>query len=191
MTRFGLLLRNLRYFRAANIAVAAGMAVATAVLTGALLVGDSVRGSLHELALQRLGPVDYALAAPRFFDQSLTNALATGGAHTYEVTVPIEARSHPLRISLVWSDPPGNPIAGVKLVNDLNLSVTGDATNAVAQGTNSAVTNTSKLLWLGNNFPAGSDFTASIALSSSDTNVITTTNVQETINLINLTGRFP
>ena len=119
----------------------------------------------------------------RLFDQSTTNALATGGTHTYEVTVPVEARSQPLRISLVWSDPPGNPVAGVKLVNDLNLSVMGDATNALAQGTNSAVTNTSKLLWLGNNFPAGSDFTVPLTLSSSDTNSVVTTNVQETINL--------
>src|SRR5688500_16702735 len=80
MTRFGLLLRNLRYFRAANIAVAAGMAVATAVLTGALLVGDSVRGSLRELAIQRLGPVDLALVAPRFFDQSLAQRVAADDA---------------------------------------------------------------------------------------------------------------
>ncbi|MGB7161120.1 MAG: hypothetical protein WBD40_23875, partial [Tepidisphaeraceae bacterium] len=76
MTRLTLLLRNLRYFRAANGAVVAGVAVATAVLTGALLVGDSVRGSLRELAWQRLGPVDYALIAPRFFDESLADRLA-------------------------------------------------------------------------------------------------------------------
>lgn len=77
MTLLGLLPRNLRYFRAANLAVAAGMAVATAVLTGALLVGDSVRGSLRELALRRLGRVDYALVAPHFFDQSLADRLIT------------------------------------------------------------------------------------------------------------------
>src|SRR5688572_3978670 len=76
MTRWRLLLRNLRYFRAANLAVVAGVAVATAVLTGALLVGDSVRGSLRELALQRLGPVDHALVAPRFFDESLAKRLS-------------------------------------------------------------------------------------------------------------------
>ena len=52
-----LLLRNLWYFRGVNLAVIAGMAVATAVLTGAdLLVGDSVRGSLADLALQQLVP---------------------------------------------------------------------------------------------------------------------------------------
>src|SRR5918993_2335042 len=94
MTRFGLLLRNLRHFRAANAAVAAGMAVATAVLTGALLVGDSVRGSLRELALQRLGKVDYVLAAPRFFDQSLAERLAAreGFATQFEAVPAISVR---------------------------------------------------------------------------------------------------
>jgi len=57
MTKFHLILRNLVYFRAANLAVALGMAVATAVLTGALMVGDSVRGSLRALAVQ-LSPAD-------------------------------------------------------------------------------------------------------------------------------------
>jgi putative ABC transport system permease protein len=76
MNRFALLLRNLRYFRWSNLAVIAGMAVATAVLTGAMMVGDSVRESLRLLALQRLGPVDHALVAPRFFGDSLGDRLA-------------------------------------------------------------------------------------------------------------------
>jgi hypothetical protein len=41
-----------------------------------LLVGRQRRGSLRELAIQRLGPVDYALVAPRFFDESLADRLA-------------------------------------------------------------------------------------------------------------------
>src|SRR5262245_41335592 len=77
MTRFQLLVRTLRYFRAANLAVIAGCAVATAVLSGAMLVGDSVRGSLRELALARLGPVDFALISPRFFDQSLAERIGS------------------------------------------------------------------------------------------------------------------
>jgi hypothetical protein len=67
LSRFKLLLQNLWHFRLANLAVLLGMAVATAVLTGALMVGDSVRGSLRDLAIQRLGPVDDALIATRFF----------------------------------------------------------------------------------------------------------------------------
>src|SRR4051794_8465995 len=75
-SRFGLLLRNLRHFRAANLAVIAGMAVATAVLTGALMVGDSVRGSLRDLAERRLEFVDHAMMAPRFIDQGFARRLA-------------------------------------------------------------------------------------------------------------------
>src|SRR3954452_13586404 len=75
MSKFRLLLQNLRYFRWANLAVLLGMAVATAVLTGALMVGDSVRGSLRALAVQRLGPVDQALLSSRFFEQSLVDRI--------------------------------------------------------------------------------------------------------------------
>ena len=75
MTRFRLLTRNLRHFRLANLAVIAGMAVATAVLTGALLVGDSVRASLRELAVQRLGPIDYALYSTQFFGEDLAQRM--------------------------------------------------------------------------------------------------------------------
>src|SRR3954447_16494519 len=75
-SRQKLLLRNLRHFRAANLAAVAGMAVATAVLTGALMVGDSVRGSLRDLAQNRLGFVDHALISPRFINQSLAQNLA-------------------------------------------------------------------------------------------------------------------
>lgn len=75
MTKLRLILRNLVYFRRANLAVVLGVVVATAVLTGALMVGDSVRGSLRALAVQRLGPVDQALVAPRFFEQSLVDRI--------------------------------------------------------------------------------------------------------------------
>jgi len=47
------------------------VAAATAVLTGALLVGDSVRGSLKHLALDRLGTIDEALITDRFFRQQM------------------------------------------------------------------------------------------------------------------------
>ena len=44
-----------RYYWRTNLAVVLGVATAVAVLAGALLVGDSVRGSLRDLVLQRLG----------------------------------------------------------------------------------------------------------------------------------------
>lgn len=77
------MLRSLTYFWRMNLAVMAGAAVASAVLTGALLVGDSVRGSLRELTLERLGAIDHALAGQRFFKEDVVERLrAEVGAET-------------------------------------------------------------------------------------------------------------
>ncbi len=59
------------------------------------------------------------------FDQNPTNALATGDSSTLSFQITnSDAQNQPLRVTLVWTDPPGNPAAGVKLVNDLDLVVT-------------------------------------------------------------------
>jgi ABC-type antimicrobial peptide transport system permease subunit len=71
------MIRTLLHHWRMNLAVAAGVAVATAVLAGALVVGDSVRGSLRHLTLERLGNIDQALAGQRFFRRSLVEDLAT------------------------------------------------------------------------------------------------------------------
>src|SRR5437763_3168742 len=55
-----LVVRNLVYHWRGNLAVLLGVAVGSAVLTGALLVGDSLRGSLRERAEQQLGGIDAA-----------------------------------------------------------------------------------------------------------------------------------
>jgi subtilisin-like proprotein convertase family protein len=57
-------------------------------------------------------------------DQSPTAALATGDSYTYHVTITGAAAALPSRITLAWTDPPGDPAAAIKLVNDLNLVVT-------------------------------------------------------------------
>ncbi len=75
MTPFRLLLRNLLYHWRGNLAVFLGVAVGAAVLTGALLVGDSLRGSLRDLTLNRLGWVDDALVGGRFFRAEATEGL--------------------------------------------------------------------------------------------------------------------
>lgn len=62
-------------------------------------------------------------APVRWVDQSATNALATGEYHAYQVNLPTNATAGDLRVTLVWTDPPGNPLAAVKLVNDLDLVV--------------------------------------------------------------------
>jgi ABC-type lipoprotein release transport system permease subunit len=51
------------------------VAVTVAVLTGALLVGDSVRGSLRDLHLLRLGETAYVITADGFFREALADDL--------------------------------------------------------------------------------------------------------------------
>jgi len=65
LTFTGLAARNLRYHWRGNLAVLLGVAVGSAVLTGALLVGDSLRGSLRAKAERQLGGVDAAAFLPR------------------------------------------------------------------------------------------------------------------------------
>ncbi len=63
--------RSAVHYRRTGLAVAAAVAIATAVITGSLLVGASVSGSVRDAALARLGRIDHALVAPRFFRAGL------------------------------------------------------------------------------------------------------------------------
>jgi len=63
--------RSLWHHWRINLAVALGVSAATAVLTGALLIGDSTRGSLRQLTLDRLGTIDEILITNRFFRQEM------------------------------------------------------------------------------------------------------------------------
>ncbi len=58
-----------------------------------------------------------------FIDQNPTNALATGDSHTFKVVINTNAATLPLRVTLAWTDPPGDPAAAIKLVNGLGLVV--------------------------------------------------------------------
>lgn len=81
---------SLRYFRRIHFAVALGVAAATAVLTGALLVGDSMRGSLRHLVLDRLGKVDELIVTDRFFRAPLAAEIAATSTFQehYSAAVP-------------------------------------------------------------------------------------------------------
>ncbi len=75
MTFLRLLGRNLHYHWRGNLVVFLGIALGSAVLTGALLVGDSLRGSLRELTLDRLGWVEEAMVPGRYFREQLAHDL--------------------------------------------------------------------------------------------------------------------
>ncbi|MGH9391104.1 MAG: hypothetical protein ACRD1Z_15930, partial [Vicinamibacteria bacterium] len=81
MFTFGSLVRsNLRYYFRTHLAVVAGVAVGVGVLTGALLVGDSVRGSLRDLFVSRLGRTDYTVSSSGFFREALAEEMFAGSA---------------------------------------------------------------------------------------------------------------
>ncbi len=73
------MLGALRHYWRINLAVLVAVAVNGAVLTGALLVGDSVRGSLADLTLDRLGQIELAVVAVRCYGEELAEKPTTGG----------------------------------------------------------------------------------------------------------------
>lgn len=80
MNALRLILNSLRYHVRSHIAVIAGVFVAATALSGALLVGDSLRGSLRDHALQRLGPFDAAITTTRSFRQALAKSTELAAA---------------------------------------------------------------------------------------------------------------
>jgi subtilisin-like proprotein convertase family protein len=85
----------------------------------------------------------HAPAPMQVFDQSPDDSLASGQSHTRFVSLSSAATSQPLRFTLVWTDPPGNPAASLKLVNNLDLVVTNLDSGDV---------------FFGNDIPPGSSF---------------------------------
>jgi len=83
--------RSLKHYWRIHIAVLLGAATATAVLTGALLVGDSVRGSLRDLTLDRLGKIDYALLSENLFRAELREGLGAQSEYQTQFETPVPA----------------------------------------------------------------------------------------------------
>lgn len=68
---FGLISRSVVYYWRSNIVVMLAVAIATSVIGGALIVGDSVRASLRQMTLSRLGGITHVMHSPRFVRQDL------------------------------------------------------------------------------------------------------------------------
>lgn len=86
-----LIVRGLTYYWRTHVAVVIGVATAVAVLAGALLVGDSVRGSLRDLVLQRLGRTDHVVVSAGFFREQLAGDLSEAQAFnsTFSAAAPL------------------------------------------------------------------------------------------------------
>ena len=89
MTLWQLAKRSLMFFWRTNLGVFLAAMVATMILTGALLVGGSVRHSLHRIVEARLGRTQLALVGDkRFFRAALAEDLAD------ELNAPAAAVMH-------------------------------------------------------------------------------------------------
>ena len=76
MTYWTLIRRSLRFHARAHLGVVLGAAIGSAALIGALVVGDSVRGSLRQRTQDRLGKVQYLLES--------RDRLFTDSTHTWK-----------------------------------------------------------------------------------------------------------
>lgn len=76
MTLIRLIFRSLTHYWKPHLAVAIGVAICTMVITGTLIVGDSIRSSLEKTTILRLGKTDYMFSGiDRYFRASLADSL--------------------------------------------------------------------------------------------------------------------
>jgi ABC-type antimicrobial peptide transport system permease subunit len=131
LTRSRLVLRNLLYHWRGNLAVMLGVAVGSAVLTGALLVGDSLRGSLRARVEQQLGGVNFAARFPRAIRADIADGLPGRIAPVLMLPGSLQAgrdAAGPLlgRVTVIGVDDRFKPIEGVDWNGAERLAVISD-----------------------------------------------------------------
>ena len=127
MSVWRLITESLWFYRRTNVAVLLAVVVATGVLTGALVVGDSVSYTLAKTLEARLGETEFALVPQgRYFRAALADDLAEqlGGRMAPVLQVPgiitnADDSRRVNRVTVLGVDerfyavgPGGNPFAG-------------------------------------------------------------------------------
>ncbi len=176
----GLLALYQDYFQRAGRATTPALLKAL-LINGARSLGSHYNFSLRDvLNLQGWGGANLTNALPageigsptgsvhgiQFTEQTGTNSLSTGQSRTWRLNVSPVAADQILKFTLVWTDPPGNPNAGIKLVNDLDLVVRNVDTDEEYHG---------------NDIPFRSDFNV---VHPSGTTTITNDNVNNVENIL-------
>jgi ABC-type antimicrobial peptide transport system permease subunit len=77
MSIYKLILKSAWFYRKLNLTIILGIALSTAILVGALIIGDSVKYSLQQITVQRLGKTSQVITAgERLFRTQLAPELA-------------------------------------------------------------------------------------------------------------------
>jgi hypothetical protein len=77
MSIYKLILKSAWHYRKLNLTIVLGIALSTAILVGALIIGDSVKYSLQQITVQRLGNTSQVITAgERLFRTQLATELA-------------------------------------------------------------------------------------------------------------------
>ena len=128
---------------------------ALAFTNGVNLQGWGMPNIANSLPLTNLTAAIGTNSTLFFADQNPQTALATGDSHTYIVTLNTnsDAQYLNLQATLVWTDPPGDPSAAIKLVNNLDLIITNLDTGDVYVGNDIAVDVGYNQAWDTNNPP--------------------------------------
>ena len=109
MTLLRLALAARKWKRTTQIALLLAVATTTTILTGALLVGDSVNGSLRDLILGRLGRIDQLILTEVFFKENLgdqlehDNEFSQQGLHAESAILALGSLKNPTRPRIVSS----------------------------------------------------------------------------------------
>ncbi|MCX8156876.1 MAG: S8 family serine peptidase [Verrucomicrobiae bacterium] len=151
------------------------------IINGARSLPDYDLNTRSFINYQGWGVVNLTNSIPSvpaaLFDQATNRILTTGDSQARTVTLSAAAQTQPLRITLAWTDPPGNPVASVKLVNDLDLIVSNNITHQV---------------YFGNNFEPDNDFTTPVvATNQAGSNVLAALQADYVNNVENVIIREP
>jgi len=79
--------RNLLFYKKQHLNLVLGIALSTAILTGALIIGDSVKMSLLQMVSSRLGSAEFAISSQeRFFE---TRLATDAGTYFQSLSAPV------------------------------------------------------------------------------------------------------
>ena len=125
MNRFTFIIKSFKYYQKANILIALGVAISAAVITGGLIIGDSVTHSLEQITSYRLGSTSHVItSADRYFSQQvvteMSNSLEVAPVLISEgVVVSGGGEYRANRVQVLGIDPSFAKISGTGLYSGL------------------------------------------------------------------------